>query len=322
MNGDLMMDTVDRGIIHALQIDGRASFRTIAEILDVSENTVARRYRQLRNVHALRVIGLVNGHRLGYVQWTIRLRCTPDAAGSVAKALAARTDTSFVYLLSAGTEVSCTVQTRSTEEQETLLLHKLPRTSRLVAMSAHLLLRGFVLPDGWQGLNALTPDQVDHLRPAPVDIEDGALHLDEGDKSLLRALNHDGRTPYSDLATATQWSETKVRRRMDTMRRNGILHYQLDIPPAALDFGTEARLWIATQPAATVTVGEAMASHPEISFAAVTTGATNLVAAVNCRDPHDLGRYLTERIAGLAGITTVETAPVIRTVKRAGSLLL
>lgn len=268
------------------------------------------------------MIGLVNGRRLGFVQWTIRVRCTPDAARSVAKALAARDDTSFVYQLSAGTEVSCTVQTRSTEEQETLLLHKLPRTSRIVAMSAHLLLRGFLLPDGWQGPAALTPDQVDQLRPDPVVLEDGPLHLDEGDKSLLRALNHDGRTSYSDLAVATQWSESKVRRRMDTMRRNGILHYQLDIPPAALDFGTEARLWIATRPAATITVGEALAQHPEISFAAVTTGATNLVAAVNCRDPQDLGRYLTERIAEIPGITTLETAPVIRTIKRAGALLL
>ncbi|WP_433679221.1 Lrp/AsnC family transcriptional regulator [Nocardia sp. CA-119907] len=317
-----MMDTVDRGLVHALQIDGRTSFRSIAEVLGVSENTIARRYRQLRNTYALRVIGLVDGRRLGYVQWTIRLRCTPDAAGSVAKALAVRDDTSFVYLLSAGTEVSCTVQTRSTQEQETLLLHKLPRTSRIVAMSAHLLLRGFMLPDGWQGLSALTPDQVDHLRPAPADSEDGPVHLDEGDKTLLRALSHDGRTPYSDLATATQWSETKVRRRMDTLRRNGILRYQLDIPSAALDFGTEARLWIATQPAAAVTVGEAVARHPEVSFAALTTGATNLVAAVNCRDPHDLGRYLTERIAELSGITTVESAPVIRAVKRAGSFVL
>ncbi|WP_433716458.1 hypothetical protein ACQP2U_13605 [Nocardia sp. CA-084685] len=47
-----------------------------------------------------------------------------------------------------------------------------------------------------------------------------------------------------------------------------------------------------------------------------------MVAAVNCRDPQDLGRYLTERIAELPGIATLETAPIIRTVERAGSLLL
>src|SRR5689334_20060602 len=120
------MDAVDRGLIHALHIDGRAAFRDVADVLGVSENTVARRYKRMRGQGLLRVVGMVNGARLGYVPWTIRLRCTPDAAGQVAKALAARDDTSFVYLLSGGTEVSCNVQARSSEEQDTLLLHKLP----------------------------------------------------------------------------------------------------------------------------------------------------------------------------------------------------
>jgi hypothetical protein len=47
-----------------------------------------------------------------------------------------------------------------------------------------------------------------------------------------------------------------------------------------------------------------------------------LVAAINCRDHQDLGRYLTGRIGGLLGIRTIETTPIIRTVKRAGALLL
>lgn len=54
---------------------------------------------------------------------------------------------------------------------------------------------------------------------------------------------------------------------------------------------------------------------------ALTTGPTNLLAAVNCRDSLDLARYLTESVASLDDIRAVETAPIIRTVKRAGALL-
>ncbi|MEU7747925.1 Lrp/AsnC family transcriptional regulator [Nonomuraea sp. NPDC049158] len=316
------MDTVDRGLVHALQIDGRAAFRAIADVLGVSENTVARRYRRLRGQGVLRVAGLVNGARLGHTQWTIRLRCAPDAAMPVAKALAARDDTSFVYLLSGGTEISCTVRTRGTRDQDALLLDKLPRTSRVVSVSAHLLLRNFVLPDGWQGLACLSPEQADRLRPPPVEAGDGPIDLDEGDKALLRAVNLDGRAPYAELAAATGWSETTVKRRLYALRGQGILSYQLDVPPSALGFGTEARLWIAAPPAKAVEVGAELARHPEIAFAALTTGPTNLVAALNCRDPLDLGRYLTERLAALEAVTTMETAPIIRTVKRGGRLLL
>jgi DNA-binding Lrp family transcriptional regulator len=56
-------------------------------------------------------------------------------------------------------------------------------------------------------------------------------------------------------------------------------------------------------------------------FCAITTGRTNLVAAVACTDSRDLYRYLTTRISALDGLDTVETAPLIRTVKRAGAIL-
>ncbi|UOX89737.1 Lrp/AsnC ligand binding domain-containing protein [Amycolatopsis sp. FBCC-B4732] len=64
-----------------------------------------------------------------------------------------------------------------------------------------------------------------------------------------------------------------------------------------------------------------LASHPETSFAVATTGTTNLTAMVNCRDGGDLYRYLTGRVAGIRGVQTLESAPVIRTVKRAGTPL-
>lgn len=75
------------------------------------------------------------------------------------------------------------------------------------------------------------------------------------------------------------------------------------------------------RPSRLTAVASAMARHPEVSLVAQTTGPTNLLAAVNCRSSLDLARYLTERIASLDAIHTLETAPVLRTVKRAGSLL-
>ncbi|MGO4752694.1 Lrp/AsnC family transcriptional regulator, partial [Streptomyces sp. 2MCAF27] len=55
MNTDTVtLDDIDRGLVHALQIDGRAPLRTLGEALGVSENTVARRYRRLRSAGVLR----------------------------------------------------------------------------------------------------------------------------------------------------------------------------------------------------------------------------------------------------------------------------
>jgi hypothetical protein len=57
-----------------------------------------------------------------------------------------------------------------------------------------------------------------------------------------------------------------------------------------------------------------------VAFAAATTGPANLVANVGCRDDAALYSYLADDLGGLAGVRQVETAPMIRTLKRFGTL--
>jgi DNA-binding Lrp family transcriptional regulator len=315
------LDDLDRSLVHALRLDGRAPFSKIATVLGVSENTVARRYRRLRSSETLRVVGSVNGFLLGYTSWTVRVRCTPDAANAIAAALARRPDTFWVHVLSGGTEVSFNVQARNDFDRDLLLMDKLPRTSRVLDVTAHALLGDGSGSSGWAGPERLTEDQAGRLRPAPPTPGGGEVALDDGDHALLAVLSRDGRTPYADLAAETGWSEATVKRRLDHLRRTGVLVLDVDIPPAALGHHAEARLWMSVRPSALVRVADAIAAHPETAFAAITTGRTNLVAAVVCRDSRDLHRYLTERIGALDDVHTLETAPLIRTVKRAGAVL-
>jgi DNA-binding Lrp family transcriptional regulator len=63
-----------------------------------------------------------------------------------------------------------------------------------------------------------------------------------------------------------------------------------------------------------------MATHPEIPFAAATTGPANLVASAVLRDTRALYEYLTGDLASLPGVSSVQTAPIIRTLKRTGSV--
>ncbi|HEY3686727.1 MAG TPA: Lrp/AsnC family transcriptional regulator [Streptosporangiaceae bacterium] len=315
------LDDTDRKIIHALQIDGRAPFRTVADAVGVSEQTVARRYRRMRDAGALRVVGAVIGPRLGYVSWTIRLRCTPDAAVEIGAALARRDDTFWVHLLSGGTEISCNTQTRSDADRDSLLLEKLPRTRRVLGVTAHAVLRGYVWPNNWGALRRLAAPRAARLRPEtdPVPPDAAPVPLADGDRTLLDALARDGRATHDDLAAATGWSPSTVRRRLRDLRRTGVLTYQLDVSSAAVGRPVVARLWMSVRPSAVDSVGAALAGHDEVSFAASTTGTTNLLAVVHCRGPADLHRYLGERVAVLDGVRAVETAPVLRTLKGAGT---
>ena len=74
------LDAVDRQLLHALTVAPRAPFRLLAEVIGVSDQTIARRYRRLAETAGLRVYGLIDGERAGWVDWIVRLQATPGSA--------------------------------------------------------------------------------------------------------------------------------------------------------------------------------------------------------------------------------------------------
>ncbi|SPL94666.1 Putative transcriptional regulatory protein [[Actinomadura] parvosata subsp. kistnae] len=318
-----MADKLDRRLIHALQLDARAPFSRIAEVLGVSDQTVARRYRRLRTADLLRVVAVPPANFHGHGRWMLRLRCVPGAADAIASALARRPDTAWVQLVSGGTEVQCVIRARAPGESEQLLLERLPRNGRVVDVTACSLLHTFYgSPGRVRLLNALTPEEAGRLGPEPDAVTGAGLsHCDADDLRLLSVLARDARTGLADLAAATGWSQSTVRRRMADLRADGALHFYAEFDPAYLGYRASTWLWASAPPAELAAAAEALASHPEIVFAAATTGPTNLVATAICTDAHDVYRYLTERVAALPSITHVETAPIMQTRKRVGRLL-
>ncbi len=326
----VILDTVDRQIVHTLTIEPRASFRSIAEVTGISDQTAARRYRRLTESAGLRVLGVLDGTRLGWVNWFVRLQSTPGSAEAIAEALARRPDTRWVHLASAGTEIICEFEARTPEQRDALFLRGLPGSRRVVQISAHSLLHNYT-PHAWSGLTqALSTDQIALLAggttpqdpPATRGTHPPRLPLDllPEDEPLLAELARDGRASHAALAAAIHWHESTVRHRIDELRRAGLLHFEVDIDGRGLGMAVQATLWLSVEPARLDEAGRALAGHPEVPFAAATTGPTNLVVTAIFRDTEHLYEYLTGQLAALPGVKSVETAPIIRTLKRTGSV--
>jgi DNA-binding Lrp family transcriptional regulator len=317
-----MSDLLDTKLLHALQLDGRAPFSTIAEVLGVSDQTIARRYSRLHDARRLRVRGLSDAERLRDTRWIVRVQCTPNAAAAAADALALRPDTSWISLTSGGTEIVCVVRTASGEQDNRLLLQTLPRNRFVVAMTAHCVLHTFFGdPTGLiNKLGSLSRTQIARLRRPPIAADGEPVSLSAVDRKLFALLEDDGRATFAELAAATDTSQTTVRRRIAELRANGTLYFDVDFDQALLDLHVRAMLWLSVAPSQLAAVGKALAAHPETAYVAATTGASNLYASVVCADTSALYTYLTTRIAGLTGIERVETVPIVRSVKRSGLL--
>jgi DNA-binding Lrp family transcriptional regulator len=261
----------------------------------------------------------VNGSRADWVEWHVRLQTTPGSTESIANALARRPDTRWVRLHSGGTEIVCVLQARTAAERDGLLLQGLPGSRRVVQISAHCVLKTFSQV-AWSVLTqSLSAGQLALLHPATVQTA-AAVRLEPSDEPLLSELAKDGRAPNSALASAINWHESTVRRRIAELERAGLLYFDLDIDESLYGVNFSAMLWLSVEPAHLEKVGQAIATHPEVPFVGVTTGATNLVASGLFRDSQQLYEYITGRLAGLPGIRSVESAPVIRTLKRSGVL--
>jgi DNA-binding Lrp family transcriptional regulator len=217
------------------------------------------------------------------------------------------------------------LEARTAEQRDALFLRALPGSRRIVQISAHSILHNFN-SGPWRGLTgALSADQLARhahlarLARIPPAAAEGARLLPE-DEPLLAELARDGRTSHAALAAAIHWHESTIRRRIDELRRAGLLYFEVDLENPALGITVHAMLWLSVEPARLGEVGQAVATHPEIPFAAATTGSTNLLVSALFRDTQHLYEYLTGPLAALPGVRSVQTAPIIRTLKRTGSV--
>jgi DNA-binding Lrp family transcriptional regulator len=331
------LDEVDRQLLHALIVAPRASFRVLAAALGVSDQTIARRYRRLAETADLRVTGLIHGPRAGWVDWMVRLQVAPGSAQRIADTLAQRPDTRWVRLYSGGTEIVCTLQARTPEQRNALFLTGLPGSRHVTGITAQSILHVFspvayvtytrsLSPDQLAALAAAAPepppDRPEDTPPPSTDAQawiptpDSDTLLRPEDDPLLTELTRDGRTPIADLAAATHWHESTVRRRIEELRKAGLLYFDIDLDESVLGINANVMLWLKIEPASLDAAGRAIAAHPEIPFAGATTGATNLAASAIFRDTRELYAYLTTRLADLPGLQSVESAPIIGTFKR------
>ena len=343
-----VLDLLDRQLIRALQLDPRVPFSRVADVLGVSEQTVARRYRRLRTDGYLRVLGLVSPRALGTTEWLVRIGCRPGGARRLADALARREDVSWVTLSSGGTEIVCLIRSLSQQQQsDELLLQRLPATSQVLSLATHAVLHRFAGQESdWSGYDdQLTEAQVSHLagppraggtrvagpsgpagrvgpaQPAGPARPTGPSPLQPSDEPLLAALALDGRMSYAALAQQAGWTEGRMIRRVETLREDGILYFDVDLAIGLMGFAATAYLWLIVEPPRLAAAGDEISRHPEVPFTAAITGSASLICSVVCRDSEALYEYMTTKVSAVAGVRQLEISPVLSRVKQAGSLM-
>ncbi|GAA2899678.1 Lrp/AsnC family transcriptional regulator [Streptomyces mexicanus] len=274
---DVPVDDLDRRIIAALQIDGRASWRRIARVLGEPERTVARRGLRLLENRLVTVTALVpSGDTV-----VVRLRCRPDATREAALAVARRTDTIFTYVVSGSSDCVAELQCPPGRLAD-LMLEDLPALPGLTEQQVCPVLRYFRTVHEWHP-GILTPQEAAQLRrfPTPDDaVGVPEVELDPEERAIVAGLAQDGRRTHEELAALAGVSEATARRRVEALSQAGVVSIRASVEPALLGLPVEALLWLRVRPDALERVGRLAVDSPLVRYAAVVTGEQQLLVHV------------------------------------------
>ncbi|GGG24444.1 AsnC family transcriptional regulator [Rhodococcoides trifolii] len=308
-------DHVDRGILRLLQTDARRPFSSMAAELGVSDQTVARRYQRLRDRAGVRVVALTEPNPTRHELWLLRIRSAANNVDSLMSNLAVRTDTAWISTVAGPQGVeSTTMVFRERTETGFALVRELSAQHSVASVSAQLCMSVFFGgPD-----SLLTKDDGPLEAGHPTNLPKPRARNDhDPDGRLLQALSIDGRASLKQLSRASGLSEDTAQSRVHALAAEGAFYFDVDFDPTLLGYTSTFAIWATVAPAQLSHAGIALARHREVSFAAATTGNTNLYAVAHCVDDHAMYRYITGDLARLPGIQHVETAPHLRSIKRA-----
>jgi DNA-binding Lrp family transcriptional regulator len=160
----------------------------------------------------------------------------------------------------------------------------------------------------------LSPQERGALTP-PAARPGHATSLDDVDAAIAGALAADGRRPAAAVAREIGQPESTVRRRLAGLLESGQLITQVIIDPKLLGLPVDADLRMQVPPGRLDETGRALARHPAVHGAMVTTGPANLTVAVWLRSLGHLYQFITRDLARL-GVSNVDTLLIGRSVKR------
>ncbi|MGC7096195.1 Lrp/AsnC family transcriptional regulator [Amycolatopsis lurida] len=316
------LDELDRRIVAALQLNGRASWKKIAAVLDAKESTVARRGQQLIESRVVGVTGVLDHLRCGLgISLQLRVRCRPGRANAVAEAIADLPVTRFVTVVSGSVDVAAEIQVRDHRDVARVLVEELPRPDDIAETESMVVVRKFAAFEEWD-TGLLGTDAATQLRdPAPFTTDHRTWHeteqLTEQEFEIARVLAADGRATYAQIAAAIGASESTAARRVESLLTRGCLRFRTLFETPVLGLDVDFMLWLTVEPAELENVGSRLAEEPSTWYASATTGRFNLCLHGVLAGYGDLYDYQTRVVGALPGVHAADMTLQARTLKRA-----
>lgn len=135
------------------------------------------------------------------------------------------------------------------------------------------------------------------------------LHIDPLDKSILKTLMEDARTPFLEIARMNKVSGATIHQRMNKLETAGVVTgTKLTVNPAKLGYNITVFIGIFLEKGSLYKDAIAVLKKiPEVTECYYTTGNYSIFAKLLCKSTEHLMSILNEKVQIIPGVQRTET---------------
>jgi len=140
------------------------------------------------------------------------------------------------------------------------------------------------------------------------------MELDETDRSILRILQEDARTPFSEVARRIDMSSATVHDRVGRMEEAGVIEgYHAEIDPKAVGYGVSAFVGLRVEQGREEDALDRLRDIEGVREIHLTTGEWDVILRVVAADTDRLRELMFERVAEMDGFSRSQTMIILGT---------
>lgn len=314
---DRTLDETDLALIDAVQMNPRAGWASLGQVLELSGMTVSRRWQRLVDTGAAWVTVHFNYREIrGAV---LEIACRPSEAMDVAMELAELPYVITVGVTTGRYQVFALIVAPSLREVSQLLAMDLPLPNSVIEMNSYLF-SDFYGGVVWR-LGILNTSKASRVRMSTEPSLGEVRPLSVEDRRLFLALGHDGRKSFTDLAEEVGSSPNAVRRRVDRLLRHGDITFRCDVARPMAGWHSMALIWISVPDSVVDEVGRGLGAIPETRHCSSVTGPANLLLILSLRSLEHLGQLLRQIDEKFPLVNIIDRRVVLRQVKIYGRIV-
>lgn len=316
---EITLDDLDMQVIHALQVDPRASWSAIAPLIGSDEVTLARRWSRIASSGVAWQTAMDDRHPSSAI---VEVSCEPGASVETADAAAADPRILSIDLTSGRRDLVLTVTASDPVDLAEYAIEQAGRLPGVRSVQTHVVNTTFKVGAHWT-VRALSDALASRVpRPRPPRRASAKTVPSPMAAAICDALSGDVRMSYAHLGERVGISPQRAADYLARLRADGGLVLRTDVADAYSSWPVVCWYFVQAPTQTIQAARDLFLRLPELQLAVAASGPHNLIIAGSARSIPDILERESALEATLPGARIADRSLVLRAHKRLGRRIL